>query len=143
MRFTIGFFVVLFAASLAFAQRPTVVQGCVVVDTEVRLWPTDDPQRLDGASGRFLLLADDDLLDEISLHEGDEIEVTGHINPSPPEPSVAPPILPPPGGGFPGVGRPGNPQVSVSERSYDRRAPEDVFVVEEFEVVRPGCRGRF
>ena len=143
MRFVLGFLVILFAATVSFAQRPSVVQGCVVVDTDVHLRPAADQQRLDGASGRFVLVADDDLLDEISLHEGDEVEVTGHVNPSPPEPSVAPPILPPPGGGFPGVGRPGNPPVSVSERSYDRRAPEDVFVVEKFRVVRPGCRGRF
>ena len=162
MRFALGFLAVLLVPSLLFAQRPDVVRGCVVVDPEVRLLPAapspHDPQHFDSrdrynSSGRFLLWSDDDLLDEIELHDGDEIEVTGHINPPPPESIVTPPHLRPPGGlagqlpgGLPGVGRPGNPGVSVSTRtSYDSPPPEDVIVVEKFKVIRPGCRplGRF
>ena len=93
-------------------------------------------------TGVFIVFADNDLLDEIALHEGDEIEVTGHINPPGPEPSVQqPPILQPPGGNLPGVGRRGNPRGSIALRS-NVLPIENVIVVEKFKAVRPGCRTR-
>ena len=159
MRFTLALLAVLLVPALLFAQRPDVVRGCVVVDPYVLLLPAapspHDPRHFDSrdrydSSRRFLLWSDDDLLDEIKLHEGDEIEVTGQINPPPPESLVTPPHLrppdggfpgQPPGGAFPGVSRPGNPGVSASARtSLDPPPGEDVIVVEKFKVIRPGCR---
>lgn len=161
MRFPLGLLALLLAPSLVFAQRPDVVRGCVVKDPDVRVVPAapspHDPQPFDSSDDydsrrHYLLWSDGDLLEEIALHEGDEIEVTGHINPPATEP-FTPPHLRPPGGGFPGqppggalpgVGRPGNPGnpgVSASARtSLDPPPGEDVILVEKFKVIRPGCR---
>ena len=158
MRFNLGLLALLLAPSLLFAQRPDVVRGCVVTNPDVRLLPAapspHDPQPFDGSDRydsyvRYLLWSDGELLEEIALHEGDEIEVTGHINPPATQPFV-PPHLQPPGGGFPGqppggalpgVGRPGNTGASASARtSLDPPPGEDVLLVEKFKVIRPGCR---
>ena len=154
MRFTLGLLAVLFAPSSLFAQQD-VVRGCVTLHAQgVVLRALDagrqhfDSQNLvDGGEG-LLLLADDDLLDEIVLREGQEIEVTGRINPTPPRAIAEPPILPPPGGGnFPGAGRPVdhrggrpfNPGVSIRR---GRRGPavENVIAVEDYRALRPECR---
>ena len=147
MRLVLGLLAVLFVPSVLSAQEPSVVRGCVSVDTGVMLRPVspefqhfDSNNRYD-SDGVFILFADNDLLDEIALHEGDEIEVTGHINPPGPEPSVQPPILQPPGGNLPGVGRPGNPRGLIELRS-NVLPIENVIVVQKFKAVRPGCRAR-
>ena len=161
MRFTLGLLAVLFAPSLSSAQSDTV-RGCVTLHAQgVVLRASDagrqhfDSQNIVDAGQGFLLLADDDLLEEITLREGQEIEVTGRINPIPPQPIAEPPILQPPGGGnpFPGVGRrplnplgrrPFNPRTSV-RRERRGVAVEDVLAVEEYRALRPSCRqsGRF
>ena len=150
MRFTLGLLAVLFAPSSLFAQQD-VVRGCVTLHAQgVVLRALDasrqhfDSQNLvDGGEG-LLLLADDDLLDEIVLREGQEIEVTGRINPTPPRPIAEPPILQLPGGGnFPGAGRSGvgrlAPRVSIRR---GRRGPavENVITVEDYRALRPECR---
>lgn len=156
MRFALGLLAVLLAPSLLFAQ-PNVVRGCVRLHPQGVLLQALEPgrqhfdsQNLFDAGESLLLLADDALLDEIALREGNEIEVTGRIDPTPPRPIAEQPILPPPGGGnFPGVGRPlnpgagrpFNPRVSVRR---ERRGPaiEDAIAVERYRDLRPGCSQR-
>ncbi len=165
MRFFLGLLAVLFVPSLLSAQQPIVVRGCVTLNPGVLLRPLAgdlehfDPRNLANRNAHFLLFADNDLLDEITLHDGDEIEVTGRLNPPGPEPSVQPPILPPPGGGNrrpvpepilqpPILQPPGGGNVpAAGVQSNPRTLPggpmvEAVIVVEKFKAVRPGCRTR-
>lgn len=68
---------------------------------------TFDSYNLVNEGERFLLVGDNELLEEIARREGQEIQVTGRINPDLPGAIAAPPIFRPPGGGnFPGAGRP-------------------------------------
>ena len=169
MRFVLGLLAVLFVPSALSAQRPIVVLGCVTLSPGVLLRPlAGDPEHFDrrdlaNPRAQFLLFADNDLLDEITLHEGNEIEVTGHLNPPGPEPSVKPPILQPPGGGNrrplpeptvqpPILQPPGGGNVFAggtrsNPRTLNSPRPggpivEGVIVVEKFKAVRPGCRVR-
>jgi hypothetical protein len=155
MRFALALLAVLLAPSLSFAQSNTV-RGCVVEGPEGVLLrasggarQTFDSYNLVNGGERFRLVGDDDLLEEIARRAGQEVQVTGRINPDPPRAIAAPPIFRPPGGGnFPGVGRPPgpqgrspfNPRVSVRQRDSRRPATEDVILVEEYRAVRPTCR---
>ena len=154
MRFALALLAVLLTPSLPFAQSDTV-RGCieetplgVVLRASPASRQTFDSQNVVDEGRRFLLVADEDLLDEIALRRGQEIQVTGRINPDPPRAIAQPPRLPPPGGNFPGVGRPlgppgrnpFNPRVSVRQRSSRRPTAEDVIVVEDYRAVRPTCR---
>ena len=154
MRFAPALLAVLLTPSLLSAQSDRV-RGCVeetpqgvVLRASGAGRQTFDSQNLVDGGDRFLLVGDDDLLEEIALREGQEIQVTGRINPDPPR-AIAEPLLPPPGGGnFPGVGRPlgppgrspFNPRVSVRQRDSRRPTAEDVIVVEDYRAVRPTCR---
>ena len=155
MRFALALLAVLLAPSLLFAQ-PERVRGCVeetprgvVLRASDASRQTFDSQNLVDGGDRFLLVGDRALLEEISLRRGQEIQVTGRINPEPPPAVAAPPRLPPPGvGNFPGVGRPlgppgrspFNPRVSVRQRDSRRSTADDVILVEEYRAVRPTCR---
>lgn len=154
MRFALALLAVLLTPSLPFAQSDTV-RGCieesplgVVLRASPASRQTFDSQNVVDEGRRFLLVADEDLLDEIALRRGQEIQVTGRINPDPPRTIAQPPLLPPGGGNFPGVGRPlgppgrnpFNPRVSVRQRNSRRPTAEDVIVVEEYRAVRPTCR---
>ena len=154
MRFALALPAVLLTPSLTFAQSDRV-RGCVeetpqgvVLRANGASRQTFDSQNSVNAGERFLLVGDDDLLEEIVLREGQEIQVTGRINPDLPRATATPPRLPPPGGGnFPGVGRPlgpgrspFNPRVSVRQRDSRRPTAEDVILVEDYRAVRPTCR---
>ncbi len=156
MRFALGLLAVLVAPSSLFAQSD-VVRGCVTLHAQgVVLRALDahrqhfDSQNLVDGGEPLLLVADDDLLEEIVLLEGQEIEVTGRINPAPARPIAEPPILRLPGGGnFPGVGRPGagrpgggRPFAPRASIRRERRGPgvEDVIAVEDYRALRPECR---
>ena len=154
MRFPLALLAVLLAPSLSFAQSNTV-RGCVVEGPEGVLLrasggarQTFDSYNLVNEGERFLLVGDNELLEEIARREAQEIQVTGRINPDLPA-IAAPPIFRPPGGGnFPGAGRPPgpqgrnpfNPRVSVRQRDSRRPTTEDVILVEEYRAVRPTCR---
>lgn len=155
MRSTLALLAVLLAPSLSFAQSNTV-RGCVVEGPEGVLLrasggarQTFDSYNLVNGGERFLLVGDNELLEEIARREGQEIQVTGRINPDLPGAIAAPPIFRPPGGGsFPGAGRPPaprgrspfNPRVSVRRRDSRHPTTEDVMLVEEYRAVRPTCR---
>lgn len=156
MRFALALLAVLITPSLPFAQSDRV-RGCVeetpqgvVLRASGGGRQTFDSQNLVDEGERFLLVGDDDLLEEILLREGQEIQVTGRINPETSSPAIVePPVFQPPGGGnFPGAGRPPgrpgrnpfNPRVSVRQRDSRRPAAGDVIVVEEYRAVRPTCR---
>ena len=154
MRFALALLAVLLTPSLPFAQSDTV-RGCieesplgVVLRASPASRQTFDSQNVVDEGRRFLLVADEDLLDEIALRRGQEIQVTGRINPDPSRTIAQPPLLPPGGGNFPGVGRPlgppgrnpFNPRVSVRQRDSRRPTAEDVIAVEEYRAVRPTCR---
>ncbi len=155
MRFTLPLLAVLLAPPLSFAQSNTV-RGCVVQGPEGVLLrasggarQTFDSYNLVNGGERFLLVGDNELLEEIARREDQEVQVTGRINPDLPGAVAAPPILRPPGGGnFPGAGRPPaprgrspfNPRVSVRQRDSRRPTTEDVILVEDYRAVRPTCR---
>ena len=155
MRFALALLAVLLTPSLSFAQSNTV-RGCVVEGPEGVLLrasggarQTFDSYNLVNEGERFLLVGDNELLEEIARREGQEIQVTGRINPDLPGAIAAPPIFRPPGGGnFPGAGRPPaprgrspfNPRVSVRQRDSRRPTAEDVILVEEYRAVRLTCR---
>ena len=155
MRFALALLTILLTPSLLFAQSAKV-RGCIEETPQgVVLRASGAGRQAFGsqnsvdAGQRFLLVGDDDLLEEIVLREGQEIQVTGRINPETSSPAIVePPIFQPPGGGtFPGAGRspgprggnPFNPRVSVRQRDSRRPAAEDVIVVEEYRAVRPTC----
>lgn len=155
MRFALAFLGVLLAPPLMFAQSNTV-RGCVIDDPQGVLLrasgggrQTFDSYNLVNGGERFLLVGDDELLQELALREGQEVQVTGRINPDAPRAIAGPPIFRPPGGGnLPGVGRPlgppggrtFNPRVSARQRDSRRPTAEDVILVEEYRAVRPTCR---
>ena len=156
MRFALALLAALLTPSLLFAQSDRV-RGCieetpqgVVLRASGAGRQTFDSQNLVDEGQRFLLVGDDDLLEEIVRREGQEIQVTGRINPEASSPAIVePPIFQPPGGGtFPGAGRPPgprggnpfNPRVSVRQGDSRRAAAEDVIVVEQYRAVRPTCR---
>lgn len=154
MRLSVSLLVLLCAQPSLFAQPTDVIRGCVTQGPQgVILEPLNrnqqafDTSNLVNDGRRFLLFGDDDLLDELADRDGNEIEVTGHINPAPPDPILEPPILNPPGGGgIPGVGSPLNPRVSnrgtsrtPESRPSNRGLAEDVLVVTKYKMVRPGC----
>ena len=156
MRFALALPAVLLTPSLLFAQSDRV-RGCVeetpqgvVLRASGAGRQAFESQSSVDAGQRFLLVGDDDLLEEIVLRRGQEIQVTGRINPETSSPAlVEPPIFRPPGGGtFPGAGRPPgprggnpfNPRVSVRQGDSRRAAAEDVIVVEDYRAVRPTCR---
>ena len=108
-----------------------------------------DTSDLDERGQRFLLVGDDDLLEEIGFREGHEVEVTGRINPETSSPAIVePPVLQPPGGGnFPGAGWPPNPRGTtrvsdpgVAAGPFATREPTDIILVEEYRAFGPGCR---
>ena len=171
MRFALGLLAVLVAPSSLFAQSD-IVRGCVTLHAqgvvlralEARRQHFDSQNLVDGGEP-LLLVADDDLLEEIVLREGQEIEVRSRINPAPARPIAEPPILRLPGGGnFPGVGRPGagrpgagrpgagrpgagrpgagRPFAPRASIRRERRGPgvENVIVVEEYRALRSECR---
>ena len=182
MRFALGFLAVvclavMLAPSSLLAQSRTV-RGCVEETTPRGVWMRlveRERQPFDtgdlavtsrSASGtprepgnRFLLISDDDLLDELSFREGHEVEVTGLINPETSSPAIIePPVLQPPGGGnVPGAGWPPNPRGTTRVRGpgtgrpvgpFAEEVPIDVILVEEYRAFGPGCRvgrppGRF
>ena len=154
MRLALALLSVLFTPPLLSAQSDRI-RGCVeetpqgvVLRASGAGRQTFESQNSVNAGECFLLVGDDDLLEKIALREGQEIEVTGRINPDLPRATATPPRLPPPGGGnFPGVGRPlgpgrspFNPRVSVRLRDSRRPAAGDVILVEDYRAVRPTCR---
>ena len=176
MRFVPGFLgVVLLAVMLApssLLAQPDTFRGCVEETTPRGVWlrlvererqPSDTGDLAvtsRSASGtpreqgsRFLLIGDDDLLEEISRREGQEVQVTGRLNPEFSSPAIVePPFFQPPGGGnFPGAGWPPNPRGTrvsdpgVAAGPFTEWEPTDVILVEEYRAFRPACRrrGRF
>ena len=157
MRFVHGFLgVVLLAVMLepsSLLAEPRTVRGCVEETTPQGVWLRVG-QRIEGepATNRFLLLADDDLLEEISRREGQEVQVTGLVNPEFSSPAIVePPVFPPPGagnfpraGGPPGVTSRVTTRVSVPGTGRPRGpfavgVPIDRILVEEYRATRPAC----
>ena len=148
------FLAVMLAPSSLLAQSLTV-RGCVAETAPQGVWMSAvdrDRQAFDSSNfvepgERFLLLGDDDLLEEIARREGWEVEVTGRLNPEFSSPAIIePPVFQPPGtgAGWPpqplgttrvsgtGTGRPVGP--------FAEEAPVDVILVEEYRATRPACR---
>lgn len=148
------FLAVMLAPSSLLAQSRRV-RGCIAEATPqgVRMWAVDrDRQAFDSGNDvepgqGFLLIGDDDLLEEIARREGWELEVTGRLNPEFSSPAIVePPVFQPPGGGagWPpqprgttrvsgfGTGRPVGP--------FAEEVPVDVILVEEYRAVGPACR---
>ncbi|MCY4506833.1 MAG: hypothetical protein OXG35_07710, partial [Acidobacteria bacterium] len=87
MRFALALPAVLLTPSLLFAQSERV-RGCVeetpqgvVLRASGAGRQAFESQSSVDAGQRFLLVGDDDLLEEIVLREGQEIQVTGRLNP--------------------------------------------------------------
>ena len=162
MRFVHGFLAIVFLAvmlapsSLLAQLHTTRIRGCVAEVTPgggVSMWAVDrDRQAFDSSNSvepgqLFVLMGDDNLLEEIARREGQEVEVTGRLNPETSSPAIIePPVLPPPGGGagWPpqprgttrvsgfGTGRPVGP--------FAEEVPTDFILVEEYRATRPACR---
>ena len=151
----------LLVAQPTLQAQDDVVRGCVTqMPQGVALKPLNpsglavDTSNLVNGGRWFLLFADDDLLDEIASREGNQIEVTGHINPAVPGPIVERGFLKPPGGGnVPGLGGqdPLNPPGRVSERGpsrspradqSQRAVTQDVIAVTEYKSGFPFCLPR-
>lgn len=161
MRFAPGFLAVVFlAVMLAPSPLPAqsrTVRGCVEEATPQGVWMSAvdrNRQAFDSSNvvepgQRFVLVGDDDLLEEIARREGQEVQVTGRINPVTSSPAIIePPVFQPPGGrGFPGAGRPPNPRGTARVSGFGQprgrfadEVPVDVILVEEYRATRPACR---
>ena len=148
------FLAVMLTPSSLLAQSLTV-RGCVTEATPQGVWMSAvdrDRQAFDSSNDvepgqRFLLMGDDDLLEEIARREGWEIEVTGRLNPEFSSPAIVePPVFQPPGvgAGWPpqprgttrvsgfGTGRPVGP--------FAERVPVDDILVEKYRTSSPTCR---
>lgn len=157
MRFgflAVVFLAVMLAPSSLLAQSRTV-RGCVEEATPqgVRMWAVDrDRQAFDSSNlvepgERFLLIGDDDLLEEIARREGQEVEVTGRLNPEFSSPAIIePPVFQPPGTGAGWPPRPpGRTRVSGTGTGravgpFAEEVPVDVILVDEYRATRPTCR---
>jgi hypothetical protein len=142
MRFALGLLAVLVAPSSLFAQSD-IVRGCVTLHAQgVVLRALDarrqhfDSQNLVDGGEPLLLVADDDLLEEIVLLEGQEIEVTGRINPAPARPIAA--AAHPAAAGRRQLPRRGQ----ARRREARRREAVCPSSVDSKGTARPGCRGR-
>lgn len=153
MRFLTGFVVVLFATSALHAQPradDVVVRGCVSYDPDgylalralgPSLQAFDSQNRVEEGQ-LFSLLGNGATMNALMLFVGDEVEITGRLNPENPIREVPGPVLEPPVG----VGIPG-PSGQQIPRGPDRvlsRRPSDYDEVEiqDHKFLRPGCRSR-
>ena len=152
MRLVLGFVVALTAVTSALAQPgrgEVVIRGCLA-DQRLEhqgllmtaLAPSrqtfDSPQWLE-ENQRFSLIGNPRLLNELARYAGEEIEVTGQLNPPNPIQGVRDPILiEPPRLGFPGIGQQG-PQ---RQQLATGRLPVayDELEVSDYKSLGPSCR---
>ncbi len=113
-------------------------QGLVLTALDPSRQTFDSPSWLQEGQ-RFSLIGNPRLLNELARHTGEEIEVTGQLNPANPIQDVRDPVLiEPPRGGFPGVGQqtPRRPQRATG------RLPvaHDELAVSDYKSFWPDCR---
>ncbi len=158
MRLVLGFVVALTAVTSALAQPgrgEVVIRGCLA-DQRLEqdlgighqgllmtaLAPSrqtfDSPQWLE-ENQRFSLIGNPRLLNELARYAGEEIEVTGQLNPPNPIQGVRDPSrIEPPRLGFPGIGQQG-PQ---RQQLATGRLPVayDELEVSDYKSLGPSCR---